>query len=155
MKPRSGRGWVSYSAVVLSLTGIFGIIGGLTAVYKSTFYTANAVFVFSDLNTWGWIIFGLGTAALVSGLAVLSGSEFARWLGVTVASLGALGQLLFSQAYPLWSLIILSLNFLVIYGLVAHGGHEREVEATSTSQSTESGTSGTVTDMGGRSTRAA
>jgi hypothetical protein len=46
-------------------------------------------------------VFGLGITGVVSGLAILSGSEYVRWLGVTVAGRGALGQLLFAQAYPL------------------------------------------------------
>ncbi len=132
MDPRSnrGRGWVMYSAIVLSIAGIFGLIDGLVAVYKSAFFTTNAVYVFSDLRTWGWITFGVGVAALLSGLAVLSGSEAARWVGVAVAGLSALGQLLFAQAYPLWSLMIMALDFLVIYGLVAYGGRRQEAAAS-------------------------
>jgi hypothetical protein len=49
----NGTGWVGFSAVVLTIGGIFALIEGLTAVYKSSFFTANAVFVFSDLRTWG------------------------------------------------------------------------------------------------------
>ena len=134
MDPRSrtGRGWVAYSAIVLTIAGIFGVIDGLMAVYKSSFFVGNAVFVFSDLRAWGCITFGLGVAALLSGLYVLSGSQAARWTGVFVAGLSALGQLLFAQAYPLWALMLMTLDFLVIYGLAAHGGRE-EAEARSSS----------------------
>ncbi len=121
--------------MVLTIGGIFALIEGLTAVYKSSFFTANAVFVFSDLRTWGWIIFGLGVAGVISGLAVLSGSESARWLGVAVAGLSALGQLLFAQAYPIWSLMIMAIDFLVIYGLLAYGGRQSAAGAASSSTS--------------------
>jgi len=143
--------------VVLTIGGIFALIEGLTAVYKSTFFTANAVFVFSDLRTWGWIIFGLGVAGVISGLTVLSGRESARWLGVTVASLSALGQLLFAQAYPVWSLMIMAIDFLVIYGLVAYAGRQSAAGAASSSDSYESRASGTITDVNDRerTTRAA
>jgi dihydrodipicolinate synthase/N-acetylneuraminate lyase len=143
--------------VVLTIGGIFALIEGLTAVYKSSFFTANAVFVFSDLRTWGWIIFGLGVAGVISGLTVLSGRESARWLGVTVASLSALGQLLFAQAYPVWSLMIMAINFLVIYGLVAYAGRQSAAGAASSSDSYESRASGTITDVNDRerTTRAA
>lgn len=63
-------------------------------------------------------------AGVISGLTVLSGRESARWLGVTVASLSALGQLLFAQAYPVWSLMIMAIDFLVIYGLIAYAGRQ-------------------------------
>jgi len=128
---RTGRGWVAYSAIVLTIAGIFGVIDGLMAVYKSSFFVGNAVFVFSDLRAWGWITFGLGIAALLSGLYVLSGSQAARWTGIFIAGLSALGQLLFAQAYPLWAAMIMTLDFLVIYGLAAHGGREETAARSS------------------------
>ena len=96
MDPRSraGRGWVAYAAIVLTIAGIFGVIDGLMAVYKSSFFVGNAVFVFSDLRAWGWITFGLGVASLLSGLYVLSGSQAARWTGVTDRRLERLGATL-------------------------------------------------------------
>ena len=126
MDPRSSRGasWLTFSAIVLMIGGLFALIDGLVAVNQSRFFTQNAVFVFSDLNTWGWIIFGLGVAGIASGVAVLSGRQWARWTGIFVAGLSALGQLLFAQAYPLWSLMIMAIDFLVIYGLVVYGGRE-------------------------------
>lgn len=136
---------MGFSAVVLTIAGIFALIDGLMAVYKSSFFATNAVFIFSDLTTWGWIIFALGVAGVVSGLAVLSGREWARWLGVAVASLSALGQLLFAQAYPAWSLMIMAVDFLVIYGLVAYGG--RQQEAASRSFDSRDSGAATVTDM--------
>lgn len=159
MEPRASRetGWVGFSAVVLTIGGIFALFEGLTAVYTSPPFAANAVFVFSDLRTWGWIIFGLGVAGVISGLTVLSGRESARWLGVTVASLSALGQLLFAQAYPVWSLMIMAIDFLVIYGLIAYAGRQSAAGAASSSDSYESRASGTITDVNDRerTTRAA
>jgi hypothetical protein len=152
MEPRASRGsgLVGLSAVVLTIGGIFALIEGLTAVYKSSFFTANAVFVFSDLRTWGWIITGLGVAGILSGLSVLSGREWARWLGVTVAGLSALSQLLFAQAYPVWSLMIMAIDFLVIYSLIAYAGRQSATNAASSYDSSESRGSGTVTDLSER-----
>ena len=117
-------GWQTFSGLVLALGGIFALTYGLMAVYRSTFFVADAVFVFSDLNTWGWITFGLGVLAVVSGLAVFSGREWARWTGIAVAGLAALGQLMTAQAYPLWSLMIMGVYILAIYGLAVYGVRE-------------------------------
>lgn len=152
MEPRASRGsgLVGFSAVVLTIGGIFALIEGLTAVYKSSFFTANAVFVISDLRTWGWIITGLGVAGVLSGLSILSGREWARWLGVGVAGLSALSQLLFAQAYPVWSLMIMAIDFLVIYSLIAYAGRQSAASATSSYDSSESRGSGTVSDLNER-----
>jgi hypothetical protein len=121
-RSRSGEGWIAFSVAVLVIGGAFAIIDGLVAVYRSRFFSSSAVYVFSDLKTWGWIVFGLGVAAVVAGFAVASGREWARWLGVGVAGLNAVAQLMFAQAYPLWSLMIMAIDVLVIYGLTAYGG---------------------------------
>ena len=152
MEPRASRGsgLVGFSAVVLTIGGVFALIEGLTAVYKSSFFTANAVFVFSDLRTWGWIITGLGVAGVLSGLSVLSGREWARWLGVSVAGLSALSQLLFAQAYPVWSLMIMAIDFLVIYSLIAYAGRQSAADVARSYDEYDSSGSGTVTDMNDR-----
>jgi hypothetical protein len=117
-------GWQAFSGLVLAFGGVFAVIDGLMAVYKSSFFVGNAVFVFSDLRTWGWITFGLGVLSFAAGLAVFSGREWARWTGIAVAGLAALGQLLTAQAYPLWSLLLTGIFVLAIYGLAVYGVRE-------------------------------
>ena len=130
-----GAGWQTFSGLVLALGGIFAVIDGLMAVYKSTFFVGNAVFVFSDLKTWGWITFALGALAIVSGLAVFSGREWARWIGIGIAGLGAIGQLITAQAYPLWSLMIMTVYVMAVYGLAVYGVRESAARSGSTYRS--------------------
>ena len=130
-----GAGWQTFSGLVLALGGIFAVIDGLMAVYRSTFFVGNAVFVFSDLKTWGWITFALGALAIVSGLAVFSGREWARWVGIGIAGLGAIGQLITAQAYPLWSLMIMTVYVMAVYGLAVYGVRESAARSGSTYRS--------------------
>ena len=130
-----GAGWQTFSGRVLALGGIFALIDGLMAVYKSTFFVGNAVFVFSDLKTWGWITFALGALAIVSGLAVFSGREWARWVGIGIAGLGAIGQLITAQAYPLWSLMIMTVYVMAVYGLAVYGVRDSAARSGSTYRS--------------------
>ena len=46
------------------------------------------------------------------------------WLGVGFASLNMIAQFLFFPAQPLWSLMLIAIDTLIIYGLVAYGSHE-------------------------------
>ena len=161
MDTRDSRapGWQTFSGLVLTLGGIFALIEGLMAVYKSSFFVGNAVFVFSDLRTWGWIIFGLGVLAVASGLAVFSGREWARWTGIIVAALGALGQMLTAQAYPLWSLMIMGVYVLAVYGLAVYGvresaGSRSGYRYDSTTSETEARASG-ISEVSDRDRRAA
>ncbi len=125
--PSRTAGWPAFAAAVLFIGGVAGIVSGLTAVYKSSFFSSAAVYRFSGLSTWGWIAFGLGVLAVLSGLAVVATrSRWARWTGAAVASLAFLGQMFSAQAYPLWSLVLMGVYGLAVYGLIARGDWSRE-----------------------------
>jgi hypothetical protein len=120
--PEKGAGWLTFAAVMLGFAGLFGFIDGIVAISKSSFYVAGAHFVFSDLNTWGWIVMLVGAAAMLAAFGILVGSQLARWTGILIAGLQALAQLLMIQAYPFWSLCVFAVDVLVIYALTAYGG---------------------------------
>jgi hypothetical protein len=120
-EPR-GTGWVAFSAIVLGLVGVFSFIDGILAISSSKVFTANATYVFSDLHTWGWIVTILGALAVVASFTLFTGSELARWFGIAVASLNAIGQLMFVHANPWWAVCMFAVSILVIYGLAAYAG---------------------------------
>jgi hypothetical protein len=61
---------------------------------------------------------------LLAAFALFSGSELARWFGILVASINAIGQLYYVPAYPFWSLAMFSVDILIIYGLATYAGHK-------------------------------
>jgi hypothetical protein len=117
-----GAGWLLFASTMLGLSGILTAIDGIVALSRSRFYTANAVYVFSDLRTWGWIMLIVGVLLIVAAGGVLGGSQAARWFGIIMASLCAIAQFMVVQAYPLWSLLVFGCSVLVIYALAAYGG---------------------------------
>jgi hypothetical protein len=119
----AGSGWLTFAATLLGLVGAFNIIDAIVGLSKSKFFTANATYVFSDLRTWSWIILILGIAQLLAAFTLFGGSELARWFGIIVASLNAIGQLMFAPAYPLWSLTMFSVDIIIIYALAVYAGH--------------------------------
>jgi hypothetical protein len=64
----------------------------------------------------------LGTLQIVAAFLIATGSEFARWFGIGIAGVNALGQLLFLPAYPLWALCMFAIDILIIYALAVYGG---------------------------------
>ena len=63
---------------------------------------------------------------IAAGYAVFSGRVWGRTLGVIAAMLSAIVNFAFIPAYPFWSLLIITVDVLVIYALIAHGGEMRE-----------------------------
>jgi len=122
IEERRGAGWLTFAAIMLGLGGILGAIDGLVAITKSSFYVAGAHFVFSDLHTWGWILLAVGVATIFAAFGVWTGSQLARWFGITVAGLQGIAQLMMIQAYPFWSLAVFAIDLLVIYALATYGG---------------------------------
>ncbi len=117
-----GAGWVLFAAIMFVVSASLNIIWGIAAVSKSHFFVANASYILSDLNTWGWIAIGFGALELLAALSIWRGGAFGRWFGIAAAAVGAFLAMLTIPAYPLWSLVLVSIAFLVIYGLAAYGG---------------------------------
>jgi hypothetical protein len=117
-----GAGWLLFAATMLGLAGIFGVIDGIVALSKSSFYVAGAHYVFSDLHTWGWIALIVGTVTIFAAFGVMTRSQWARWFGISIAGLQAIAQLLMIQAYPFWSLCIFAIDLLIIYALATYAG---------------------------------
>src|SRR3954469_21369736 len=120
----TGAGWVLFASVMLFIAGTWSFIDGILAIGTSNVYVGGAHFVFSDLKTWGWIVMLLGITQLLAGAAVVTGSEFARWFGITVAGVNSIGQLMFLPAYPFWALSMFTVDMLIIYALAVYGGHK-------------------------------
>ena len=122
-----GSGWVTFAGVMIIMVAILNMIDGIAAISKSSFFVANARYILSDLNTWGWVLLGLGVLQLIVGLGIWAGNQAARWAGIVIVSLNAIAQLMFIPAYPFWSLAIFTIDILVLYGLAAYGGRPGRV----------------------------
>lgn len=121
-------GWVYFAGVMMALLGFFEMIAGFTALFKDSYYVVlpNSI-VSVSWTTWGWVHLILGIVVLLAGFAVLAGQMWGRALGVLIAVLAAVANMLFIPAYPVWSIIMLVVCVLVIYALIAHGA-EAKVE---------------------------
>ena len=114
-------GWVVYAATMATVAGMFNLIYGIVLLFNNTWVglTTEGILVF-NLTAWGWILLGLGVVQLVISFGIAGGQSWARVAGVLWASLIAVGQMAFLNVYPIWSLIIITMSLLVIYGLTVH-----------------------------------
>jgi hypothetical protein len=129
---RQGEGyWMIVFAVALLVTvGVFNLIDGIAAIANSHVFIANAHYVVGDLRAWGWVVLILGALQVIAAVAVLADSQAARWFAVVVIGLNAIGQMLFIPAYPFWSLLIIAVDVVALWGLCAYGSRENLEAAT-------------------------
>src|SRR3954454_21073416 len=120
-----GSGWVAFAGILISLVGTLNIIYGIAEISNSKFYFHDVTYILSDLKTYGWLATIIGAAQVAAGFAIFARRGWARWVGIITAGLNILVQLVYVSAYPLASLALLSIDILIIYGLVAYGKHSR------------------------------
>ena len=111
-----GYGMVFFASVMLVIIGCFNLIYGIAAIANSHVFVANAHYVFANLRTWGWITLILGVLQLLAAVAVLAGSQLARWFGVAVLGLNAIDMMFFVPAYPFWALVIIAADVVATTG---------------------------------------
>ena len=123
-----GYGWVVFAGSMLALVGTLNFIYGIAAVSNSKFYAHDVTYVISNLNTYGWVLLVLGTIQFLAAFGIFAGSEFAKWIGILSAAANAIVQMLALPGYPFLSLSLFTIDILVIYGLVAHGGRKARLD---------------------------
>jgi hypothetical protein len=121
--PTAWTGWVVFASVMMFLLGCFQVVQGFVAVFDNGYYhvTEGGLVINVDYTAWGWTHMLLGLLIIISALGVLSGNVVARTVGVLLAGLSAIVNLLFIEAYPIWSVLIITVDVLVIYALTVHG----------------------------------
>jgi hypothetical protein len=121
----SWTGWIVFAGFVLIIVGGMDALQGLVGIVKDEYVVATPKGVaIVDVTTWGWATLIWGALLVVAGLGLLAGAGWARWLSIIGVAINAIGQMAFManypQAYPLWNILIVALNILVLYALTAH-----------------------------------
>jgi len=121
-----GQGIVTFAGVMIMIAAVLNLLYGIAAVDKANFFVRDARYVFGDLSTWGWFVLALGVVQCFAALAIWRGTPWARWFGVACASANVILQMLWIPAKPVLALTILTMDIIVIYGLLAYGGRRRQ-----------------------------
>src|SRR6201985_719999 len=137
MRPARGRsyaegrgyGLVLFAGVLLLVSGFWNLIYGIAAIAQSHVFVANAHYVFGNLRAWGWVTLIFAILLLIAGGGIMVGNQLARWFGVVVLGLNLIEQMFSIPSYPFWSLTIIALDVVALYGLCAYGSREN-VEAS-------------------------
>jgi hypothetical protein len=122
-------GWVIFAGIMLIMVGAFQAIQGLVAMFNRGYYlvSSSGLVLNVDYTVWGWTHLILGILAAVIGLGLLAGSTAARVAGIVLAVISAILNLVFIAAYPIWSIIVITVDVIVIYAIVVHGRELKSV----------------------------
>ena len=118
--PRTGRGWAGIAGMMILVVGTFNVIWGLVALVQDTYFASDQLLMWS-LNSWGAIHIAVGCLQLLTALLIFSGSGAGPVLGLVLAFFSAVGALVSIGAYPIWSIVIIAIDGLIIYALTVYG----------------------------------
>jgi hypothetical protein len=115
------NGWIIFAGVIMLVEGFLDAMWGLAAVINNEVVTVGGRggVVVWDISAWGWGHLILGTIVALTGLGLLAGQSWARWFGVFFVSLDMLIQFGTFGLFPLWSIMIIALNIVILYQLTA------------------------------------
>ncbi|MGH3315759.1 MAG: DUF7144 family membrane protein [Nocardioidaceae bacterium] len=122
-QPSGWVGMVVFGGLMMIVAGTFHAMAGLVGLFNDSYWLVpnSDLVVTVDYTTWGFVHLILGVLAIAAGAGILAGQAWARVTGVVLAVISALVSIAFLAAYPLWSMLIIALDVLVIYALIAHG----------------------------------
>jgi hypothetical protein len=107
---------------MMMLVGTFNVINGFAAVFADDiFISGSAGSVVLDVTGWGWVHVVLGALLVVIGIGVLQGATWAVIAGIIVVMVNMVTQMLALPSYPFWSIVIITLDVLVLWALTVHG----------------------------------
>ncbi|HTI24635.1 MAG TPA: hypothetical protein VL652_26805 [Kutzneria sp.] len=136
-------GWVFFAGVMLLVTGVLNVVEGFVALSQQTrVVMVEDKLYMIDISGWGWALVIFGAVMLASGLGLFAASSAARIAAIVIVGVHAAVQVFWLGAYPVWSLLMIALDTVVLYALTVRW---QDVRTPNSSKVTTFGDRTTVT----------
>lgn len=113
------RGWASFVAVFLLIVGGIHLIWGISALANESYFHESDLLV-SSLHFWAWVSIIVGAIEIAGGALVFARHPAGQIIALLVAILGTFTNVFTLGAYPVWSLIALGVDLLIIWAVTVH-----------------------------------
>ncbi|MEU1125851.1 hypothetical protein ABZ371_20355 [Streptomyces sp. NPDC005899] len=111
-------GPIRYFGVPLILSGVLSVLQGVAGIAEDRLYGVPRHYEYRfDLTSWGWIHLVVGVALVIAGVGVLRAVSRGRAAGMTIAAISLVTQFMFIPYYPLWSIPVMTLDLIILWGL--------------------------------------
>jgi hypothetical protein len=105
--------------MMMFINGMFAAMWGLAAILNNKVVTVGGSGVtIWDFTAWGWIVLVLGVLLVTTGVGLFTGNTAARGAAIVFTTLHALAQFGAISAFPLWGILMISLDIIILYQLL-------------------------------------
>jgi len=115
----AATGFTALAAVLMLLSGGANILEGIAAVIRGSFFVSLPHYTYNiTASHWGWIHIAAGAVVFLAGVALFMDKLWARAVGVALASLSLLMNLVFIPYFPAWSIVVIAIDAFIIWALL-------------------------------------
>ncbi len=118
------KGWLTFAGMMFVAAAAVNTVYGIASLFNDDHFRVDEL-LFGDLEMWGVIYLVFAIVMLITGLAILAGSPVGLIVGGLIALFHGTVALVSIGAYPVWSVIAIVIDGLIIYGLCLQGGEAR------------------------------
>lgn len=111
-----GDAWFTFAGVMFVIVGAANLLWGVAALDARPYLPETGLLV-GTLDTWGWISLVWGALLVLDGILLFSRNRIAAGLGIAMALIAAIFWLFTLPVFPVWSLLMIGVASLIIYGL--------------------------------------
>jgi hypothetical protein len=110
------------AGTLMLLGGLWSIAMGIVVLSTHHVYVKTTEAGYSyrwTAHGWGWAELIFGIVLFAAGTCVFLGMAWARWVGVVLAVISAVGNFMFIPFSPVWSILMIAIDAFIIWALLA------------------------------------
>ena len=114
-------GWVTFTGLLAGIVAVYNILSGIAAISKDdqTERLGEALYGV-NITAWGWFWLLIGIVQLVTAYLIYIRHPLGQMLGLLWAFISASLSVFVIFVAPIWALVVLGLDILVIWALVGN-----------------------------------
>lgn len=112
-----------FAGIIMLVSGLFQVLQGIAAVADDSFFANTSSTYDGNVTTWGWIHIVIGSIVALIGFGVLRNTMLGRALAIPLVVISMIGNFAFLPHYPLWAVVIIVLDVVILWALVTAPEH--------------------------------
>jgi hypothetical protein len=120
------EGTSALAGCVLLISGITDVLQGIAAIDGGDIYLRRFEYMYDfNLTAWGWLHIVIGAACVIAAIGIFRRAPWGQLTGIIVATLSILTNFAFLPHFPLWSILVIAFDVLVIWALCTQFARRR------------------------------